>query len=140
LQGRRPVISVAPDICKIHRPIDACEGHLVQANSKKLRITPGFDVAHGAASRVYLQQSGEKSRQSKNNYLRSDGYGYYLSCYERPAIRGQAATNLAAFTSASGLFTAAVRGACNPNRSVPVTPMHSSGSEFSAVEMKEHDA
>jgi hypothetical protein len=29
-------------------------------NSKKLRITPSFDVAHGAASRVYLQQSGEK--------------------------------------------------------------------------------
>jgi hypothetical protein len=116
------------------------KGILVRANSKKLRITPGFEAAHGVASGVYLQQSGEKTADPQIFYLISDGYGYHLSWPARPGIRGQVAANLAAFASASGLFTAAVRGACNPNRYVPVPPMHSSGSEFSAVEMKEHDA
>jgi hypothetical protein len=70
----------------------------------------------------------------------STGYVSLEIRLQGPQFREIVAANLAAFTSASGLFTAAVRGACNPNRSVPVTPMHSSGSEFSAVEMKEHDA
>jgi hypothetical protein len=35
-------------------------GIFAQENSKKLWITPSFEAAHGAASRVYLQQSGAK--------------------------------------------------------------------------------
>jgi hypothetical protein len=113
---------------------------LVQANAKKLRITPSFAAAHGLAAGFICNSRKKKAANPKINYLRSDSYGYHLNCSETLGIRGQTAANLAAFTSASGLFTAAVRGACNPNRSVPVTPMLSSGSEFSAVEMKEHDA
>jgi hypothetical protein len=40
------------------------------------------------------------------------------------------AANLAAFTSACSFFVAAVRGVCNPNKSVPAMPKRNSGTDF----------
>jgi hypothetical protein len=50
------------------------------------------------------------------------------------------AANLAAFTSACSFFVAAVRGVCNPTKSVPAMPKRNSGTGFFAAEMKEYDA
>jgi hypothetical protein len=47
---------------------------------------------------------------------------------------------LAAFTSACSFFVAAVRGVCNPTKSVPAMPKRNSGTGFFAAEMKEYDA
>jgi hypothetical protein len=38
------------------------------------------------------------------------------------------------------LDIAAVRGVCNPNKSLPAVPKRYSGTGFFAVEMKEYDA
>jgi hypothetical protein len=55
---------------------------------------------------------------------------------------GAGAANLAAFASASGLPVAAVRGACNPNKSArpgAANALFGMGI-FSGFRMKEHDA
>jgi hypothetical protein len=52
----------------------------------------------------------------------------------------KAAVNLAAFSSACPALVAALRGACNPKKSVPVVPKRARVKGFSAVEMKDHDA
>jgi hypothetical protein len=48
--------------------------------------------------------------------------------------------NLAAFSSACSLRKAALRGVCNPNKSVPAMPKCFSGTDFLLSEMKEYDA
>jgi len=48
--------------------------------------------------------------------------------------------NLAAFDGACSFSIAAVRGVCNPNKSVPAMPKRNSGPGFMAAEMKEYDA
>jgi len=45
--------------------------------------------------------------------------------------------NLAAFSSACSLRKAALRGVCNPNKSVPAMPKRFSGTDFLLSEMKE---
>jgi hypothetical protein len=50
------------------------------------------------------------------------------------------AANLAAFNSACRQSVAALRGVCNPYKSVPAMPKRFSGTDFLLSEMKEYDA
>jgi len=85
------------------------------------KIRSGSDISWGSSARCtvarpFLQPATCEKHLPDNRRLISDCYGGDEGNIEDCGIPLRAAVNLAAFTSASGSFAAAVRGVYNPNR------------------------
>jgi hypothetical protein len=109
------------------------------ANAKKLQITPSLALAHVNASRVYLQRLTVKTVNLEITLQ----YQMVIDIIEMIHRTGYLASSRRKFGRIYQRFWFVRCCGSQRSQSEQVRPghaMHASGSGFSAVEMKEHDA
>jgi hypothetical protein len=100
-------------------------------------ISPRLFREHVAGGRADLHHTIARIT-NQGISLRHQNIVGALSCRIKADIRDRTAANLAAFSSASGRFAAAVRGTCNLKNLSPINAVLF-GDGFSGVRMKEYD-